>query len=296
MAFVFFVAGCTKPEEKLWTWNYQDSVDIQSRIDAERNFLSSRMHLDGTDIKISLPDDIIQKIRNDTASGRVRYMVSKLSFIVADSVLSDSFTIDQLDTTVTAGIVDTLKGKAVLFVDSLFKADSVSAVAPAANEAKLEKFYHYSSYMGVFCDSVGGKWRIAKYSGGVNGWSPDLANAPELLSVTLGVNSGKRVVELEPNGKNYSIRGLLKESDILTVSPKQKISVENIAVKGQDTLLLFVKTAEGWLPFDASSPVSVSFSSAGKHRIYLMGIDLSSLIYKSDEYKSVVWGINVIVK
>jgi len=283
--------ACDKDEEpEVWLWSYQDSLDLMELLEPEQGFLSSKGHLPDGVVAVALLEDIQEAIRQDTSS--VRYLVSEFSFSISDSSYGFKFDL-AIDTTITTYVVDTLKGSVELKVDSLFERGSDSALAA---DTTVLKMLRYSSRGDVFFDSLGGDaaWRTLKYSGGITGSTPDVATAPSFDSLILAYPAGGLTVISSAEEGAYGMRGLFETKDLIHVSPGESVSIEDVFVSGNDTLLIYLADDKGnWLPYESGA--GVAFTSKGKSRLYIIGIRLAGFVYPSDEWSSVIWGIPVIV-
>ncbi len=288
--FLGIFAGCntnTKPEA--WSWNVDDSLAIMELLGPQQAFLSTHGHLPVSQVAVNIPLDLMESIKSDTSS--TRYIVKEFSFSITDSVYAYKFE-SAVDTTVTGFVCDTLNGQVTLKADSFFARGSDTLVAL---DTTLTKPFRYSSRNAVFFDSLDGttKWRIAKYSGGSDGQTPDVASSPILDSVKLEYASRDLKVIFPADTGIYGIRGLFDTSKFVSVASGGSISLKGIYPRSGDTLLLYVKGEAGWLPYEED--MSVTFSTKGKTRLYVIGISLSSLVLASDDWSSVLWGIPVVV-
>ena len=283
--------ACDKDEKpEVWLWSYQDSLDVMELLEPEQGFLSSKSHLPDDEVVVAIPEEIQEAIRQDTSS--VRYLVSGFSFSISDSFYGYKFDL-AIDTTITTYVVDTLKGSVELKVDSLFERGSDSALAA---DTTVLKMLRYSSRGDVFFDSLGGDavWRTLKYSGGIRGSTPDVATAPSFDSLILTYPSGGLTVISSAEEGAYGMRGLFETKDLIHVSPGESVSVEDVFVSGNDTLLVYLADDKGnWTPYESGS--GVAFTSKGKSRFYIIGIRLAGFVYPSNDWSSVLWGIPVIV-
>jgi len=283
--------ACDKDEEpEVWLWSYQDSLDVMELLEPEQDFLSSKSHLPDGVVAVALLENIQEAIRQDTSS--VRYLVSGFSFSISDSSYGFKFDL-AIDTTITTYVVDTLKGSVELKVDSLFERGSDSALAA---DTTVLKMLRYSSRGDVFFDSLGGDaaWRTLKYSGGITGSTPEVATAPSFDSLILAYPAGGLTVISSAEEGAYGMRGLFETKDLIHVSPGESVSIEDVFVSGNDTLLIYLADDKGnWLPCESGA--GVAFTSKGKSRLYIIGIRLAGFVYPSDEWSSVIWGIPVIV-
>ncbi|MCK4333893.1 hypothetical protein KAX06_03795 [candidate division WOR-3 bacterium] len=283
--------ACDKDKEpEVWLWSYQDSLDVMELLEPEQDFLSSKGHLPDEVVAVALLEDIQEAIRQDTSS--VRYLVSEFSFSISDSSYGFKFDLG-IDTTITTYVVDTLKGSIELKVDSLFERGSDSALAA---DTTVLKMLRYSSRGDVFFDSLGGDaaWRTLKYSGGITGSTPEVATAPSFDSLILAYPAGGLTVISSAEEGAYGMRGLFETNDLIHVSPGESVSVEDVFVSGNNTLLIYLADDKGnWSPYESGA--GVAFTSKGKSRLYIIGIRLAGFVYPSDEWSSVIWGIPVIV-
>ncbi len=282
--------GCndnTTPE--VWTWEVDDSIAIMALLEPQEAFLSTRDHLPGTQVAVNIPLDLLENIKLDTTS--TRYLIKAFSFSVTDSVYAYKFE-SAVDTTVTGYVFDTLKGLVTLNADSFFPhgSDSLTAL-----DTTLSKPFRYSSRGAIFFDSLGGTaaWRIAKYSGGSDGQTPDVASSPVLDSVMLEYASNDLKVIFPADTSIYGIRGLFDTSKFVNIAAGGNISLKGIYPATNDTLILYVKGEGEWLPYEQD--MNITFSKKGKTRLYVIGVSLTGLIYASDDWSSVLWGIPVIV-
>lgn len=284
--------GCPPPEENPWIWTTEDSVVIMALIEPERAFLSSQDDLPRDTLGVVFSAETWEGILSDTSSRR--YHVSGFSLTISDSSYVYEFD-PGLDTTVTAYVLDTVKGNVHLLVDSVLERGSDSSLAL---DTTLSKVLRYTSRTAVFFDSLGGdaEWRIVKFSGGTDGQTPDVANSPTLDTLYLGYGSQELVVVFQPDtlASNYAIRGLYPEDSLLHISPGSTVQIKSIAVLGTDTLIFFVRGAGDWLPYVPD--MSVAFPTKGKHRLYVMGINYRSLVWLAEEWSSVLWAVPVIVE
>jgi|GEM_PF-2486590 len=291
LCLVWLPVACKKDDEpEVWRWSYQDSLDVVDLLEPQQGFLSSKNHLPEGQIVVAVPEETLEVIRQDTSS--VRYLVSGFSFSITNSVYAYTFDLG-IDTTITAYVVDTLKGSVELKVDSLFERGSDSALAADTN---IYKMLRYSSRGDVFFDSLGGDatWRLLKYSGGIMGSTPEVATAPSFDSLVLAYPSGGLTVISSADPDVYGMRGLFEPEDLIHISSGESVSVEEVFVSGDDTLLIYLADDKGnWIIHEPGA--SVSFTGKGKSRFYIIGIGLGSFVYASDEWSSVIWGIPVIV-
>jgi hypothetical protein len=293
--FLAFLIGlplaCKKDEEpETWVWDYQDSLDVMELLEPEKGFLSSESHLPDGEVAVAIPEELLDLIRQDTSS--VRYFVSGFSFSTTESFYGYKFDLG-IDTTVTAYVVDTLIGNVKLEADSLFERGSDTALAV---DTSISKMLRYSSRGDVFFDSLGGdaSWRIVKYSGGTTGSTPEVASAPSFDSLILSYPAGELTVVASAEEGIYGMRGLFEPQDLIHISAGETVDVEEVFVTGNDTLLIYLTDGKGnWSPYELGG--SVGFASKGKSRLYIIGTRLSSFIYPSDEWSSILWGIPIIV-
>lgn len=288
---IWFPFACNKDEEsEVWVWTYQDSLDVMELLEPEEGFLSSESHLPQGEVVVAIPEELLDLIRQDTSS--VRYFVSGFSFSITESFYGYEFDLG-IDTTVTAYVVDTLVGSVELEADSLFERGSDTALAV---DTSISKMFRYSSRGDVFFDSLGGDavWRIAKYSGGIMGSTPEVASAPSFDSLVISYPGGELTVIASAEEGIYGMRGLFEPQDLIHISAGENLTVEEVFVTGSDTLLIYLADSKGnWSPYGLGG--SIGFSSRGKSRLYVIGIRLSGFIHPSDEWTSVLWGIPVIV-
>lgn len=284
--------GCPPPDDNPWVWTTEDSVAIVALMEQEKTFLSSQDDLPRDTLAVTLSSEVWDGVRSDTSSKR--YVASAFSLSVTDSSCAYGFD-SGIDTTVTAYVYDTLKGTVQIHVDSLFAQGSDSA---AALDTTLTKTLRYTSRSAVFFDSLGGDavWRIAKYSGGTDGQTPDVAGSPSLDTLYLACGSGELAVVFTRDtlSPNYAIRGLYTEDSLIHISAGGSVQIKSMAVLGSDTLLFFVKGAGDWLAYEPD--ISLTFPSKGKYRLYVMGINYRGLVWLAEEFASVLWAVPVIVE
>jgi len=290
LALMWLLVACEKEEPQPWYWTYQDSLDVMELLEPQGEFLSSAGHLPDDEVEVTIPEDVLQAVRMDTSS--VRYLVSTISLSADDSIYAYYFDLG-IDTTVTVYVVDTLEGIVELKVDSMFEQGADSAVAA---DTSISKVLRYASRGDVFADSLGGDaaWRLLKYSGGISGATPAVEYAPSFDSLVLGYSGGELTVIPSAEEGVYGMRGLLGVDELIRISTGQSVTVQEIFTPADDTLLFYVADETGdWIPYEPGT--SVAFSSAGKSRIYVIGISLGSLVSAGSDWSSVVWGIPVIV-
>lgn len=289
--FLGILTGCdnnTTPET--WSWEVEDSTAIMELLSPQETFLSTKDHLPGSQVTVSIPPDLLESVKEDTSA--TRYRVKEFSFSLTDSIYAYKFE-SAVDTTVTGFIYDTLKGLVTLNVDSFFPRGSDSLIAL---DTTLSKVFRYSSRGAIFFDSLDGTaaWRIAKYSGGSDGQTPDVASSPVLDSVKLEYGSNNLKIIFPADTTAYGIRGLFDTSKLVSVTAGGSISLKGIYPSISDTLILYIKGEDGWLPYEQD--MSVTFSKKGKTHLYVIGISPSGLVFASSDWSSVIWGIPVIVK
>jgi hypothetical protein len=278
----------TTPEA--WSWTVDDSTAIMALLEPQEVFLSTKDHLPDSQVIVSIPSDLMESVKEDT--GSIRYHANGFSFSITDSVYAYKFE-SAVDTTVTGFVFDTLKGLVTITTDSFLPQGSDTLIPL---DTTLSKPFRFSSRGAVFFDSLDATttWRIAKYSGGSDGQTPDVASSPVLDSLRLEYGSNNLKVIFPADTSVYGIRGLFDTSKFVTIATGGSISLEGIYPTAGDILILYVKGEEGWLPYEQN--MSVTFSKKGKTHLYVIGISLSSLIYASNDWSSVLWGIPVIVK
>lgn len=292
LAFLAWIACDGEDTPAVWDWTYQDSLQVVEALAGERDFLSSRDHLAQGRVEVEIGPDTLNVVRADTLSRR--YLISSFSFSVTDSFYGYRFD-PGLDTTVTAYVLDSLEGRVSLEVDSVFEPDSHTA---SPLDTTLERFYRYSSRGDAFLDSLGEEdttWRIAKYSGGIRGTTPEVASAPGFDSLVLAHPGGEVIVRNTADPDVYGIRGLYPAAELIGLAPGESVSVEEIHTPPSDTLLIFLTDGKGnWQTYQPGQ--GFTFQEEGKQRLYVVGIRLGSLVYPSAEYSSLVWGIPLIVE
>jgi hypothetical protein len=288
---IWFPLACKKDEEpEIWVWTYQDSLDVMELLEPEKGFLSSENHLPQGEVAIAIPEELLDLIRQDTSS--VRYFVSGFSFSITESFYGYKFDLG-IDTTITTYVVDTLIGNVELEADSLFERGSDAALAV---DTSISKMLRYSSRGDAFFDSLGSDaaWRIVKYSGGITGFTPEVASAPSFDSLILSYPGGNLTVTASAEEDVYGMRGLFEPQGLINISAGQSLTVEEVFVTGNDTLLIYLADNKGnWSPYELGG--SIVFTGKGKSRLYIIGVRLASFIYPADEWSSILWGIPVIV-
>ncbi|NLI98017.1 hypothetical protein GX441_05075 [bacterium] len=282
-------SSCEEPKPEAWLWNADDSLAIMELVEPQKGFLSSKDFIPSSAISISFPAELIEQIKSDTSYNR--YLVKEFSFSLTDSVFAYKFE-SAVDTTVTGYVYDTLKGQITLSVDSFFAQGSE---LPEALDTSFTKALRYSSRNAIFFDSLGGdsKWRIAKYSGGCDGQSPDVSASPVLDSLKLDFGSKNLTVIFPADTILYGIRGLHEPSKFVSISSGQSISIAGVYPKETDTIVLYVKGEGGWIPY--TDGISLAFSKKGLQRIYVIGISLKSILTATGEWSSVIWGLPIVV-
>jgi len=292
LALLAVLAGCDKDElPEAWVWSLQDSVDVMELLEPQAQALSSAAHLPSGAVGVAFSEELLAAVRSDTSYDR--YLVREFSFALSDSVYAYDFILGT-DTTVTAYVLDSLEGTVELVVDSILERGSDSATAL---DTTLTKTLRYSSWGAVFFDSLGGdgKWRTARYSGGSQGAMPALESSPDFDSVALSYEGGELTVVGSADPDVYGIKRLFDADELLHLSSGTDLKVEDVWVSGADTLLIYVKAEQDWLPYEQG--VSLTFSRKGMARLYLIGIAPHSLLDASEQWwEGVVWGITVVVE
>ena len=280
-------AGCETTPPEPWAWTPQDSLDITALLDEDGGFLSSVDYLPASAVAVQIPPETLAVYKSDTTT--TRYLVKDIRFTVSDSFFGYDLE-PALDTTVTANVLDTLKGKVYLAVDSVLERGSDTFIASSDT---LVKTLRYASWNAVFFDSTDTAWRRAKYSGGIQGTAPEVAFAPRIASVKLGYPGCEKTVFPGASADYYGISGLYESGELISLSPGEEVSIDEIAVT-QGTMFLFVSKGSEWVPYTPG--VKVRFDTEGKSRLYVIGISIESLLYSSTEWACLVWGIPVIVE
>lgn len=267
----------------------EDSVAINDLVDAEKDFLSSTDDIPDAVLTVTIPTDVLDSVISKDTTSR-RYIVSSVSFDVTDTLCGYGFE-EGLDTTVTVFIHDTLKGSVLLEVDSVYEQGDTTATALDTTLTKVLRYYAQSA---VLSDSTSETWYLTKYSGGLDGYTPDVETAPQLDEVIIKDGYGDRTIVFQPDTSEYGIRGLYEPIDIITLLPSIMYSIEDITVRGPDTLQYLIKGSGDWVVYQPG--MMFSFPDTGYYRLYIMGIYLPSLVYQAEEWQSVIWGITVIVE
>lgn len=289
---VAFLAGCEEPIPELWTYSYSDSLAVSELLDSEQDFLTTQGYVSSAPVSLTLTAEYTDSVRADTAY--TRYLVSAFSFQMTDTVLAYQLEASP-DTTITAYVRDTLTGSIELTVDSLWEQGADSATV---YDTTLSVGFRYGSLNGVYIDSAGNdaEWQISKYLGGSHGSTPDASEAPELSSVTLTYGSQTLTVTRADTAASaaYTVTGLYEPSDLIHISAGSSVTVDEIIQETTEDLVLYISHAGSWLPYTPG--MELTFSAAGEHRFYVVGINPRSLLYAVEDYvKSVVWGIPVVV-
>ncbi|MBN2379553.1 hypothetical protein JXM67_07105 [candidate division WOR-3 bacterium] len=282
------ISGCGEESTGPWVWTAEDSLDIVALLESCDGFLSSAGHLPSNALVVEISPETLAAIQADTTS--LRYLVSEIGFTVEDSSYGYTFELG-IDTTVTVRAIDTLKGNVEFTVFAILEQGSDTVIDTSFS---LTKALRYSSWNYAFCDSTDEEWRIAKFSGGLEGTAPQAAFAPRLTSVKLGYPGGSKTVLPAASAGDYAVDGLYEPDELVTVASGAVVSVDSIASPEDDTLLLFVSDGSDW---EAYYPgISVGFGSSGKTRLYIIGISLESFVFPSAEWACIVWGIPVAVE
>ncbi|MBD3285928.1 hypothetical protein GF359_05560 [candidate division WOR-3 bacterium] len=269
-----------------WIWNADDSLAITGCLDEEADFLSSINLLPSQATSLVYPAGSADSLVSDTTA--VRYFVSEIDFEITDTVSGYEFTLS-IDTTVTVDVVDTLKGKVLLKVDSLLPEDSTGF---RLTDTTLEKTLRFASWNGVFADSADTSWLLAKFSGALQGTAPNVALAPGFESVTLSYPGGGRQVYPSASPEDYAVDGLYEPDGLISVSQGDEVTVDEVLT--DDEFILFVKQGSEWIPY--SPGIGVTFNSTGKSRIYVIGMSVWGVAYASTEWDCIAWGIPVLVE
>jgi hypothetical protein len=277
--------GCNRDTiPEIWDWTVSDSVDIMALLEPEEGFLTTSDFEPSSAVTISLDPDTLAAITANTAFDR--YWVSSVSVVSEDSFYGYEFDLG-IDTTVTCRVVDTLKGNIFLQADSVMERGATQFVVA---DTQLTPTLRYSSWSYVFFDSLGGEWRIAKYSGGGTGTTPDVSFSPQIDSIALSYPGGSKMIHSSSDTSVYSIAKLMETGDWIHLDPGDQITIDAIYTPTSDTLLFFVSSGGDWTRYEPGT--SLSFSS--RSHLYIIGLDITSIVMAADEeWKSIVWGIPV---